>query len=251
MPLHEDLPDLIERDEISATQDVKIRGKRLVEEFEWEKEDAQKIWCFGPENVGPNVVVDMTKGVQYMNEIKESMVSSFQWTSRQGVLCEESMRGMRFNVVDCELHTDAIHRGGGQIMPTARRLYYALELFSAPTLLEPIFLAEITAPVECMGGIYQTLTQRRGEVVEETQIVGTPLNMVKAYLPVSESFGFTGTLRGNTQGKAFPQCNFDHWNLIKGMPLVDPKAGELILSIRKRKGLKEEMPLIENYQDKK
>ncbi len=137
-----------------------------------------KIWCFGPDNAGPNVVVDITKGVQYMNEIKESMVSAFQWSSKQGVLCEENIRGMRFNVSDCELHTDAIHRGGGQIMPTARRLYYALEMLSDPTLLEPIFSCDITAPSDCMGGVYQSLNQRRGQVVEEIQITGTPLNLV-------------------------------------------------------------------------
>ena len=87
-PLHEKLPDLIEENEIGPTQDPKVRAKRLVEEFEWEKDDTQKIWCFGPENTGPNMVVDVTKGVQYMNEIKESMVSSFQWASKQGALCE-------------------------------------------------------------------------------------------------------------------------------------------------------------------
>ena len=85
---------------------------------------------------------------------------------------------MRFNVIDCELHTDAIHRGGGQIMPTARRLYYALELLSGPTLLEPIFSCDITAPMDCMGGVYQSLNSRRGQVVEEIQIAGTPLNLV-------------------------------------------------------------------------
>lgn len=146
-----------------------------------------------------------------MNEIKESMVSSFQWASKQGVLCEEAMRGMRFNITDCELHTDAIHRGGGQIMPAARRLYYALEILSEPTLVEPIFECDITAPSDVMGGVYQSLNQRRGIVIEEIQIAGTPLNTVKSYLPVSESFGFTGMLRGNTQGKAFPQAVFDHW----------------------------------------
>jgi elongation factor 2 len=63
--------------------------------------------------------------------------------------------------------------------------------------------------------------------------------LLKAFLPVSESFGFTGTLRGNTQGKAFPQCVFDHWQKIKGLPLQDAKAADLVISIRKRKGLKE------------
>lgn len=117
-----------------------------------------------------------------MNEIKESMVSSFQWASKQGVLCEEAMRGMRFNITDCELHTDAIHRGGGQIMPAARRLYYALEILSEPTLVEPIFECDITAPSDVMGGVYQSLNQRRGIVIEEIQIAGTPLNTVTIYL---------------------------------------------------------------------
>jgi elongation factor 2 len=99
-PLHEELTILIESDEISPTQDIKVRGKRLSEEFGWEKEDCAKIWCFGPDNTGPNLVVDMTKGVQYMNEIKESIVSSFQWSSKLGVLCDENMRGMRFNIID-------------------------------------------------------------------------------------------------------------------------------------------------------
>ncbi len=177
-PLAVELAELIESGEISATQDIKSRGKRLADEFGWEKDDTVKIWCFGPDNTGPNVVVDVTKGVQYMNEIKESIVSSFQWASKQGVLCEENMRGMRFNVNDCELHTDAIHRGGGQIMPTARRLFYALQIAAQPTLLEPIFSCDITAPSDCMGGVYQSLNQRRGQVIEEIQISGTPINLV-------------------------------------------------------------------------
>lgn len=186
-PLHEALPDLIENGEINPTQDIKVRGKRLTDEFGWEKDDTTKIWCFGPDNTGPNLVVDLTKGVAYMNEIKESIVSSFQWSSKQGVLCEENIRGMRFNIVDCELHTDAIHRGGGQLMPAARRLFYALELLSAPSLLEPIFSCDITAPSDCMGGVYQSLNQRRGEVVEEIQISGTPLNLVTFYSNLGQS----------------------------------------------------------------
>lgn len=57
-------------------------------------------------------------------------------------------------------------------------------------------------------------------------------------------------LRGNTQGKAFPQNVFDHWELIKGLPLVDQKAQDLILGIRKRKGLKDEIPKVMDYADK-
>lgn len=126
-------------------------------------------------------------------------------------MCEENMRGIRINFLDCVLHADAIHRGGGQIIPTARRLYYACQMTAQPRLQEPIFLAEITAPVDAMGGVYNCLNTRRGIVSEEEQVQGTPLNLVRAYLPVAESFGFTAHLRGLTQGQAFPQCVFDHW----------------------------------------
>ena len=61
----------------------------------------------------------------------------------QGVLCDENMRGIRFNIYDVALHTDAIHRGGGQIIPTARRVLYACQLTAAPRLCEPVYLCEI------------------------------------------------------------------------------------------------------------
>lgn len=75
--------------------------------------------------------------------------------------------------------------------------------------------------------------------------------MIKAYLPVAESFGFTQALRAATSGRAFPQCVFDHWEEMSGDPLdVKAKAGEVCLAIRKRKGLKEFVPDVTNYIDK-
>lgn len=70
-------------------------------------------------------------------------------------MTEEGMRGVRMNLLDCVLHADAIHRGAGQILPTARRLFYACELTAEPRLQEPIFTAEITAPQDAMGGVLQ------------------------------------------------------------------------------------------------
>jgi elongation factor 2 len=92
-----------------------------------------------------------------MNEIRDSFESAFQWATREAPMTDEHMRGIRFNVHDVVLHADAIHRGGGQIIPTARRVYYAAELTAEPSLLEPMFLAEITGPSEIMGGVYQIL----------------------------------------------------------------------------------------------
>ena len=158
-------------------------------EVEWNVNDARKIWCFGPDQTGPNMVVDVSKGVQYLNEIKDSVVAGFQWASNEGVLCEEKMRGVRINIHDVTLHADAIHRGGGQIIPTARRVIYACVLKSKPALLEPVYLCEIQCPENAVGGIYGCLTKRRGIVIEEHQVEGTPMFTVKAHLPVNESFG--------------------------------------------------------------
>lgn len=59
------------------------------------------------------------------------------------MLCEENMRGVRFNIHDVTLHADAIHRGGGQIIPTTRRVLYACQLTASPRLMEPVYLVEI------------------------------------------------------------------------------------------------------------
>jgi elongation factor 2 len=167
------------------------------------------------------------------------------------VLAEENMRGIVFEVLDVVLHTDAIHRGGGQIIPTARRVMYAAEMTAAPRLCEPVYQVEIAAPESALGGIYSTLNQKRGMVIEEMQRPGTPMYTIKAYLPVCESFGFTAVLRANTAGQAFPQSVFDHWDVMPADPFTpDSQADVLIKSIRKRKGLKLEMNPVSEYEDK-
>jgi elongation factor 2 len=250
-PLQDELSGFIEDESMRPKTETKERARRLVEEFDWDKTDALKIWCYGPDNNGPNIVVDVAKGVQFLNEIKDSVEAAFQWATREGSLCVENMSGCRFNIHDVTLHTDAIHRGGGQIVPTARRVIYACELTATPKFQEPIFLVEIQTPDDVVGPIYQTLTQRRGIVIGEEPISGTPLVNMKAYLPVGESFGFTQTLRANTSGRAFPQCVFDHFEEMSGDPLeAGSKSNEIVESIRNRKGLKPGVPALENFVDK-
>jgi len=131
-PLQDELSNMIEKEEVGPRQESKERSKVLVDQFEWDKTDSQKIWCFGPETNGPNILVDVAKGVQFLNEIKDSMEAAFQWATKEGAMCDENMRGIRFNIHDVTLHADAIHRGGGQIIPTARRVLYACELTAMP-----------------------------------------------------------------------------------------------------------------------
>ena len=103
-----------------------------------------------------------------------------------------------------------------------------------------------------MGGVYGVLTRRRGHVFQEEQRPGTPLFNIKAYLPVLESFGFNGDLRAATSGQAFPQSVFDHWQVLPGGSPLDntSKVGQIVTEMRKRKGIKVEVPGVENYYDK-
>jgi elongation factor 2 len=190
-PLQEDLTKEIEAGNIGPKDEAKSRVRKLVDRFKWDSNEAKKMWVFGPDNQGPNVLVDATKQVQYLNEIRDSMESAFQWVTREAVLSEESMRGIRFNVMDVALHSDAIHRGGGQIIPTARRVYYAAELTASPRLQEPVYIVDITCPSDAVGGVYSCLATRRGVVINEEPATGTPLSIVKCYLPVAESFGIS------------------------------------------------------------
>jgi len=166
-------------------------------------------------------------------------------------MVEEHMRGVRFNIQDVTLHADAIHRGGGQMVPTARRVFYASVLTASPRFMEPIFLVEIQCPDDAVGGIYQCLSQRRGIVTSEEPITGTPLVNIKSYLPVAESFGFTQALRAATSGRAFPQCVFDHWEQLATDPFeIGTKAQILVDNIRARKGLRPGVPALDNFVDK-
>eukprot|EP01104_Vermistella_antarctica_P018823 TRINITY_DN7129_c0_g1_i1.p2 TRINITY_DN7129_c0_g1~~TRINITY_DN7129_c0_g1_i1.p2 ORF type:complete len:839 (-),score=291.02 TRINITY_DN7129_c0_g1_i1:131-2647(-) len=250
-PMPEDLQKEIDDGDVTPRDEIKSRAKHMAEKHGLDVNEMRKIWCFGPDTNGPNLFCDGSKGVAYLNEIKDSVVAAFQWATREGVLCQENMRGIIFKILDVTLHADAIHRGGGQIIPTAKRVMYAAQLTAEPKLMEPMYLVEIQCPEGAMGGIYGVLNRRRGHVVSEEQKIGTPLYNVRAYLPVLESFGFTAALRAATSGQAFPQCVFDHWAIVNGNPLEEGgKANAIVASTRVRKGLKPEVYALDHYLDK-
>ena len=91
---------------------------------------------------------------------------------------------------------------------------------------------------------------RRGQIVEEIPRAGTPMTSIRAYLPVNESFGFTGALRAATGGQAFPQCTFDHWEAMQGNPFAaGNKVYTIVRETRKRKGMTEDLAPLEEYLD--
>jgi len=249
-PLDEQLVKAIEEEKVSEKMETKELQRILTQTYGWDPNDAKKLWTFAPD-LSTNCLVDQTKGIMYLNEIKDHVVSGFQWAAREGVLAEEEVRGVRMNLLDAALLSDAIHRGAGQLIPAARRVFYASCLTAQPRFQEPVLLCEIQTPEDAIGGIYNTLAQRRGCIIGEEPIPGTPMLIVKSYLPVAESFGFSQLLREQTSGRAFPQMMFDHWELITGDPLeAGSRASKVCESIRARKGLKLQVPGLENFHDR-
>ena len=188
-PLDGGLVDLIETGKLGPKSDSKTKEQILCDDYGWDKIEVSSLWAFGPDNKGANILVDVTKGVPLINEIKDFVDSAFQWCTMESVMIEENMRSVKMNLADAILHTDAIHRGGGQIIPACRRALYAAVLTAEPRIQEPIYIVEIISPTEVMNGVYQCLNQRKGVIIEEDPILGSALIKVKAYLPIAESVG--------------------------------------------------------------
>ena len=258
-PMSEEICALFDEGVVAPGMDPKERSKILRENpaFGWEEASTpQKIWCFGDDQIGPNVYCERTVGVAYLTEIKDSVVGGFKWACNEGPMCEERIRGLKVWLNDVTLHADAIHRGMGQISPTSRRVVYAGIYLAQPTLLEPIFLVNITCPQGIVGSIYNVLSMRRGNVFDEGEGMAGGVANMRAYLPVAESFGFSQALAEATSGAAFSQLMFDHWQVMGGEGDVsdfkDPesKLGKIINAIRVRKGLVPELPPLDRYLDK-
>jgi elongation factor 2 len=251
-PLSDEVVVAIEKNEINEEQEMKVRSRILADDYKWDINDAKKLWALGlPPDGKANMLVDMTKGISYLQEVKDSLVTGFQQSTVSGILAEEILRGCRFNLMDITLHADAIHRGAGQIMPTMKRAIFACQIKSGPALLEPMYVCDITVPAQAVSGVYSTLNIRRGVIQDKEDRPGTPLTKIKAFLPVLESFGFTQLLRQNTSGQAFPQMIFSHWAPVNGNPYdAGTQAAGILAGIRERKGLKVELPDFNDYYDK-
>jgi elongation factor 2 len=252
-PLSDEVCHMFDEGELKPGMDIKERSKML-RELGWEEASTPtKIWCFGDDLIGPNVVTERTVGVAYLNEIKDSVVGGFKWCCNEGPMCEERLRGVKLVINDVTLHADAIHRGMGQISPTSRRASYASIYMANPALQEPVFLANITCPQNHVGAIYNVMSMRRGSVENEGDGMSGGVANMRCFLPVAESFGFSQLLAEATSGSAFSQLQFDHWELFgDGDDFKDPETrlGKLINGIRVRKGLEPALPPLDRYLDK-
>lgn len=193
-PLDEGLAEDIEKGAVRLSWDRKHVAEFFQSKYEWDYLTSRSIWAFGPDECGPNVLLDDTlsqevdKGL--LNSIRESVIQGFKWSCREGPLCDEPIRNTKFKILSASIASEPIHRGGGQIIPTARRAAYSAFLMATPRLMEPIYLVEMQMPADCVGAINPVLARRRGHMVQDTPKPGAPFYTGKAYIPVMDRYGF-------------------------------------------------------------
>jgi elongation factor 2 len=189
--------------------------------------------------MGENVMFDVTKGIQYLDETMELLLESFKEVVERGPLANEGMTHIKASLVDAKLHEDSIHRGPAQVIPAGRNSLYGAICQARRVLMEPIQKVYINVPQDIMGSVTNEIQQRRG-VVDEMNIEGDDIVIV-ARVPVSGMFGFASAIRSATGGKVL-------WSSENsGYQKVPPEIQkEVVSKIRTRKGLKPE-PYNEDY----
>eukprot|EP00798_Chlamydomonas_sp_ICE-L_P019957 gene19957-26665_t len=265
-PLDKGLAEDIERGVVSIEWPRKKLQDFFTSKYEWDLLAVRGLWAFGPERNGPNVLLDDTLAGEVdknlLNAVRDSVIQGFQWGAREGPLCDEPIRNCKFKILDATIAPEPIYRGGGQVIPTARRVCYSAFLMATPRLMEPVYYVEIQTPADCISSIYNVLAKRRGHVTADVPRPGTPIFTVKAFLPVVESFGFETDLRYHTQGQAFCSSVFDHWQIVPGDPLdksvvlrplepapVQALAREFMVKTRRRKGMSDDVSINKFFDD--
>jgi len=196
--------------------------------------------CWVMFKIFPRLLVDMTKGAQYLQESKALIIAGFQDVMEKGPLAEEAMRGVKAILVNVELHEDPVHRGYAQIVPATRRTLYASILSADPILLEPILKIEAKVPPELMGAVTSVITSKRGKILNITQ--QEYVTVVSGEIPAAETFDLSEAMRSATMGKAFWATEFSAWK-----PVPASLRDKVIQEIRKRKGLPPRIPQISDF----
>ncbi|UUX93580.1 elongation factor EF-2 [Methanoplanus endosymbiosus] len=234
-PMAENIVKLIKDGELSMDM-PQMERRELLRESGFDKDEAKSLKAIE----GTNIFLDMTKGIQYLNETMELVLDGWREALEGGPLADELVQNVKISLVDVKLHEDAIHRGPAQVIPAVRSAVKAGLLMAGDSLLEPMQNIQITVPQDHMGSATGLLQGRRGQVYDMQSEGDTMIVSGKA--PVAELFGFAGDIRSATEGRAMWSTEFAGFETIpQGM------LKEIVKAIRQRKGLKEQIPEPADY----
>jgi elongation factor 2 len=234
-PIPDNVVKLIKEGKISMDLPA-IERRDAMLEAGFDKDEAKGLVAIQ----GTNMFFDMTKGIQYLNETMELVLDAWREALAGGPLANEQVQNVKIHLVDVKLHEDAIHRGPAQVIPAVRGAVKGGLLMAGISLLEPMQILQITVPQDHMGAATSQIQGRRGQVFDMTSLGDTVTVVGKA--PVGELFGFAGDVRSATEGRAMWSTEFAGFETVPAGLLKD-----VVKEIRKRKGLKEQIPEPADY----
>lgn len=238
-PLEPAIAEMIRTKELSEFKDKK-EVATILREKGWDPDMAKNVMRFDTRG---NVMINATKGVQFIQESTDSILSGFDDCMKEGPLAREQMRNCKFIFTHFVPHEDTAHRGLSQLGPASRRACMGALLMAQPTMLEPVLGIEVRVPQDMVGNVATVLQGKRGKVLDMQQKGAT--SIVIGEVPASETFDLAEIMRGQTAGKAMWNTYFKAWAEI-------PKSiqANIVADVRKRKGLSQEAPSADEFIDK-
>src|ERR671917_54664 len=225
-PLREDVIEMLRTGQVKEDMDKKVMAK-ILREKGWNADEARSVAAIDP---GGNMLIDETKGVQFLQESMDSIRSGFDDVVHSGPIAHEALRGVKFVLHHFVPHEDPAHRGLAQLMPASRRSMLGSMLIADPVLLEPVLGIEIKCPQEQIGTVAGILSGKRGKLLNVDQ--KGIISLIDGEVPASETFDLSEVMRGGTAGKAMWSTYFKAWQVVPQSILRG-----LVAETRKRKGL--------------
>jgi elongation factor 2 len=236
--LDEKVAEMIRNGTLNEYKDKKEVAK-ILKEAGWDGDEAKRVMRF---DIRGNVMVDGTKGVQFVGESTDSILSGFEDSVKEGPLAREQVRGAKFTFTHFVPHEDPAHRGLSQLGPASRRACTGVMLLAQPALLEPMLGIEVRVPQEMIGNVAGVISGKRGKVLNMEQ--KGVIHIISGEIPASETFDLSEIMRGQTAGRAMWNTHFKAWT-----PIPNSILTKVIGEIRKRKGLAPEVPTPDEYVD--
>jgi len=225
-PLPDELFQAIQEGKIKEGRVKKKENTSTFTEFGLPKDEAKKVW----DVYKRSLFINMTRGIQYLDEIKELLLEGFESALDDGPIAREKVMGLKISLRDAKIHEDAVHRGPAQVLPAIRKAVYGAIMLANPTLLEPIQKVFINVPQDYMGAATREIQNRRGQIVDMSQ--EGDMATLESTVPVAEMFGFAGDIRSAAEGRCL-------WSTESaGFVRLPPELQKTIIrEIRLRKGL--------------
>lgn len=238
-PLEPEIADMIRAGQLSEMKDKK-EMENILRSKGWDADTAKRVMRYDSRG---NIMINGTKGVQFIQESSDSILSGFEEVMKEGPLAKEQVRNCKFTFTHFVPHEDTAHRGLSQLSPAARRACMAAMLKANPILLEPMLGIEVRVPQDMIGNVASVLSGKRGKVLDMQQKGIT--SIITGEIPASETFDISEVMRGQTAGKAMWNTHFKAWT-----PMPKSIQANLIADTRKRKGLSPEPPTADEFIDK-